>query len=123
MDSWTKVGRKRWIMIEGLRGGVYRSLSEPSLWKFRGLVVRADSLEAAKREFAELLTSKPEESDPESVEWVCHGKGMVRVGDLRGKLYRNPKQPNQWRWKDYVFTADSPLSAIDHLIKQQHAAG
>lgn len=116
-----KVGRKRWIMIEGMRGGLYRNMADATLWKFRGLVVKADSLETAKRELAAQLVDKPEQADPESVEWVCHGRGMVRVGDFRGKLYRNSNRPDQWRWKDYVFTADSPLSAIDHLISRKVA--
>jgi hypothetical protein len=112
---WVKISQRRWEMIAGQKGVLYQDINDKQRFKFRGQIVTADTPTKARQKLESLLDK--EHPQEQKVEWVSFGKGMVIVGDLRGRLYRNKNKPNQWRWKDYVFIADSAEHALDHLTK------
>jgi hypothetical protein len=114
-DEWVRV-KKRWVMIGGLKGGLYQHSVDKTMWRFREIVVHADNQTLARAELKKRL-----HECAIGGEWVSWGKGMIIVGKYRGKLYRNTESANTWKWKDYTFEALSAENAIDHLIRMQHA--
>ncbi|MGZ4162783.1 MAG: hypothetical protein ACXVDB_01575 [Tumebacillaceae bacterium] len=114
-DEWIRV-KKRWVMIGGLKGGLYQHSIDKSMWRFRDIVVHAENQTLARAELKRRVTEINIGG-----QWVSWGRGMIIVGKYRGKLYRNTESMNTWKWKDYTFEALSAENAIDHLIKLQRA--
>ena len=109
-------GINSWKAVEfytyNQRGGKLSSSIEfPIQWKWRGNIVIAESLDQAKEKFTQQYRL-----DFDYWERIGVGNFMWVVGEHRGAIYRHKSDETLWKFKDFVFHAESGTKAYELLF-------
>jgi hypothetical protein len=108
LNSWKSV---EFYTYNDRGGKLFSGIDFPNQWKWRGNIVIADSLDEAKEKFMQQFRL-------EFNYWERIGTGnfMWVVGEHRGAIYRHKSDETLWKFKDYIFHAESGTKAYELLF-------